>query len=71
LCGTAEWEWEEDRRAYTPVEHFCLGCYLKEQLQEDAGQQAGTTVTLIPSKSLRHDEILVKQAKAYRERRGG
>lgn len=28
MCGTAPWEWEQNRHAYEAVEHFCHGCYL-------------------------------------------
>ena len=70
LCGTAEWEWDEDRRAYAPVEKFCLGCYLKSQLEDDAGQSAGTTITLVPTNSVSHAKRLVRQRKAeQRDRR--
>lgn len=60
LCGTAEWEWEENKRAYTPVEHFCMGCYLKAQLGEEAGSMPGTTVKLVSSSSRAAAERLVK-----------
>lgn len=30
MCGTAEWEWEEDRFAYEPMEKICRGCELKD-----------------------------------------
>ena len=33
MCGTAEWEWEADRRAYEPVEKFCMGCYLRHMAE--------------------------------------
>lgn len=48
LCGTAPWEWEENRFAYEPSDHFCHGCYLKEIASEEAGSMPGTTVELIP-----------------------
>jgi hypothetical protein len=28
-CGTAEWEWAEDRFAYVAEDHVCLGCLAK------------------------------------------
>jgi hypothetical protein len=68
LCGTADWEWEEDKRAYTPIEHFCLGCYYKGQLEEDSGSQKGTTVQLVPTSSSAHQKRLVMQAKQYAKR---
>lgn len=61
LCGTGGWEWEEDRRAYTPVEHQCIGCYLKAQLEHDAGDSPGTTVRLVSSHSQAAAVRLVEQ----------
>ena len=48
LCGTAEWEWEENKFAYEPAQKFCRGCYLKAQEAESAGNMPGTTVELNP-----------------------
>ena len=69
LCGTAEWEWEEDKRSYSPVEHFCLGCYLKSQLEDESGSQPGTTIRLVPSHSIENQKRLLDQKKAYLRRR--
>lgn len=44
MCGTAEWEWEENRRAYEPVLSTCWGCYYKEIARE--GQEIGPGVTV-------------------------
>lgn len=49
LCGTAGWEWEQNRFAYEPDEKFCQGCYLKGSYAESLGKTlAGTTVELHP-----------------------
>lgn len=50
MCGTAEWEWNKDRRAYEPVEKFCMGCYLKHMAQEGSGALPGTTISLEPTR---------------------
>lgn len=53
VCGTAPWEWEEDRNAYTPVEHLCMGCYHREGTKRDAqGDTPGVTVVMVPTSSL-------------------
>ena len=65
LCGTAEWEWEEDKRAYTPVESLCMGCYLKSQLEDESGHQPGTTIKLIPTHSTENEKRLLSQKRAY------
>lgn len=57
LCGTAEWEWQEDKRAYAPVEEFCMGCYLKSITGENSG--AGTTIRLVPTHTQEHAKRLV------------
>lgn len=52
MCGTAEWEWEENRFAYTPIDTFCRGCYLKSVYGETESEQKalpGTNVKLVPT----------------------
>jgi len=51
LCGTADWEWEADRKAYEPVEKFCMGCYLKHMADEGGGQMPGTSFIMEPTKT--------------------
>jgi hypothetical protein len=48
MCGTAEWEWQENRFAYEPVEKRCQGCYLKAISSEDHANSPGVHVTLVP-----------------------
>ena len=70
LCGTAAWEWEENRRAYTPVEHLCPGCYAKESLSELTGSTPGTTVRLVPAGSQESAQRIIQQRKESRRARG-
>ena len=49
-CGTADWEWEQDRVAYIPVEKICRGCEIKELVSEGTEHHAGKYVTLEPRK---------------------
>ena len=50
MCGTAAWEWSEDRFAYTPIDHFCQGCYQKNIYQDTISHALpGTTVKLVPT----------------------
>jgi hypothetical protein len=50
LCGTAPWEWEENKFAFTAVEEFCQGCYQKQVYQDQQGSSLpGTNVKLIPT----------------------
>lgn len=61
LCGTAEWEWEENPHAYTPEERVCRGCYMKESASEDAGSMHGTSIELVPATP----EVLERQQLHY------
>ena len=65
MCGTASWEWEEDRFAYEAVDTFCHGCYLKS-VYTDTGQDAmaGTSVALVPNTQLRKAQRKVDAEKA-------
>lgn len=65
MCGTAEWEWEADRRAYEPVEKFCMGCYLRHMANEDSGSMPGTTIALEPSRSKKAAQRLAKMKREY------
>jgi hypothetical protein len=69
MCGTGEWEWEKDRRAYEPVEKFCMGCYLKHMASEEAGQMPGTSIGLEPARGKRSAKRLAKLKREYRGRR--
>lgn len=46
MCGTADWEWDEDKHAYTPIENFCRGCYMERAYSDDRELLPGTTVRL-------------------------
>jgi hypothetical protein len=59
LCGTAEWEWEHDKRAYAPVEEFCMGCYLKSVFTDDLGP--GASIGLAPTGTVEHAKRLVAE----------
>ena len=53
MCGTAPWEWEEDRQAYTPIEQMCWGCYHREGTRKDSKTETpGVTVVMVPTSSL-------------------
>ena len=41
MCGTSEWEWEEDRFAYEAVENICHGCEMKESIEQDTTYRSG------------------------------
>lgn len=49
LCGTAEWEWRENKFAYHAAREVCFGCQHKDLLREDEqGTQAGVSIILVP-----------------------
>lgn len=70
MCGTADWEWEENTHAYATEESWCRGCYLKSIASEDAGKLPGTTVVLTPVNDgfrARQATANKRQAKMQRE----
>lgn len=61
LCGTAPWEWEENKFAYEPQEHRCQGCYLKQTYSDSMGQVLpGTTVELVRITPTRRAQQIVQ-----------
>lgn len=66
-CGTAPWEWEENKFAYTAVEDFCQGCYQKSVYQDTESKALpGTNVKLIPMTPVLKAKMLVKGRKRER-----
>lgn len=62
MCGTASWEWEENRFAYEAVDHFCQGCYLKSVYSDqESTSLPGTNVVLVPVTSQRRAERQVAE----------
>lgn len=58
LCGTARWEWEENRYAYDVEEVFCPGCYRKE-VSTEGDKLPGTRIELVPvTRELRDKQYL-------------
>ena len=35
MCGTAQWEWNENKFAYEPYEYICRGCEIKAASRGD------------------------------------
>lgn len=72
MCGTAPWEWEENRFAYTAVEELCNGCYQKSVYQDTQSSKSlpGTNVKLVPTTPELSARMLVtarKRSKMKRE----
>jgi hypothetical protein len=69
LCGTAEWEWDEDqggsRFAYEPVEKVCMGCYKKHDMGEGG---PGAFVMLEPTGTPESAKRFVEQERAHLRR---
>jgi hypothetical protein len=63
LCGTAQWEWDNNKRAYSPVEEKCMGCYYKEIAGQDASDSAGVTVRMVPTDTQEYAQHLVEEQK--------
>jgi hypothetical protein len=39
MCGTAEYEWEDNKFAYEPHAHVCRGCELKDLVMDDPDRE--------------------------------
>lgn len=63
LCGTAPWEWKENRFAYAPEEHRCHGCYVKQTYAESINSLPGTTVRLVPNTPQRRAQQEIAERK--------
>lgn len=65
LCGTAGWEWEENKYAYDVEEVFCKGCYLKE-VSSEGDRLPGTRIDLIPVTQKLRDQQYLRHQKRKR-----
>ena len=67
MCGTADWEWDQDKFAYTPTTKFCRGCHQKAVASE--GDSApGSRVVLAPLTKQQRAKMLIKERKRAEER---
>lgn len=65
LCGTAPWEWNENKFAYDAEETFCKGCYVKEVSAEGEKRMPGTRIELVPvTKELRDRQMIRHRRRA-------
>ena len=68
-CGTAPWEWEENKYAYTAIDEFCTGCYQKSVFSDQESRSLpGTNVKLVPTTPLTKAKMQV-QAKKRRTKK--
>jgi len=73
MCGTAEWEWEENKFAYTPLEEFCRGCYQKSiysKVEQGNEPLPGTSVKLVPTTPELKAKLAVTRKKREKLLRG-
>jgi len=66
LCGTAQWEWAENRYAYEPAVRICRGCEMKESVSNETNRQPGLTVELAPTVGLEAARRQLAQEKRMR-----
>ncbi len=61
MCGTAKWEWDESRFAYTAIDEFCQGCYMKSVYSnQESSDLPGTNVKLVPTTKIMSAKSKVK-----------
>lgn len=64
MCGTAGWEWDENKFAYTAVDDFCQGCYQKAMRSESNSKSLpGTNVKLVPTTPLLKAKMAIAEKK--------
>ena len=67
MCGTAPWEWDENKFAYTALDDFCQGCYQKAMYSEQQGSSLpGTNVKLVPTTPRLSAQMKMKARKRSR-----
>jgi hypothetical protein len=69
MCGTAPWEWEGNKFAFTAVDEFCQGCYQKSVFGDTQGSSLpGTNVKLIPTTPQLTAQMTIKARKRAKMR---
>jgi hypothetical protein len=67
MCGTAPWEWDENKFAFTAVDEFCHGCYQKSIYSDtQSSSLPGTNVRLIPTTPQLTAQMALKARKRSR-----
>lgn len=70
MCGTAQWEWDENKFAYAAVEEFCQGCYQKSVFNDqEAKSLPGTNVRLMPTTPMMKAKMKLAAIKRARLRK--
>lgn len=62
-CGTAGWEWSEDRFAYLATVHVCEGCKMRDAARDDAKDVTGGTIVLVSGAA--KEAALAEQREKY------
>lgn len=64
MCGTAAWEWEENKYAYSAQDEFCRGCYQKAMFSDQESRSLpGTNVKLVATTPLLRAKMAVTAKK--------
>lgn len=66
MCGTAQWEWEENPHAYIVEDVHCPGCYRKHRANEEKGRLPGTSVQLVKPTPARLARLQIMEEKRQR-----
>lgn len=71
MCGTADWEWEEDGYAYEAVQQVCFGCQKKDLIRTDPEFESkpGVSIILLPKKVAQKLSEIAPRAPRRRKRR--
>lgn len=69
MCGTAEWEWDRNPRAYEAVDRFCHGCWHRDSRAKEREDQPGVSVELAPRGTREWAQRFVRAKHAYLNRK--
>lgn len=71
MCGTAEWEWKENRFAYEAVGRHCPGCYTTDVANEGSERLPGVRIELRPTNTresaARREKARIRQQKRRKQ----
>lgn len=71
MCGTAEWEWLEEKFPYMPIQRVCQGCQAKDLMRDDHQRPPpGSAIVLVPQKvgtAIMEEAVEREQRRAIRD----
>ena len=67
MCGTSDWQWDEEKYAFIPSVQVCRGCAMRDSARDMAKDVPGSTIILLSGEMKRAE--LAKQREQYQKSR--